>query len=161
MQGFNAQLVVDDAHQIIVACDFTNQLPDVEHLPAMIDQVKTSCGDRTETMTADARYWSERNVRHCDERGIDAHISIRRDRRGGEQAGGRPKTAAMEKMRAKLDSPSGKALYARRLYLGARRGRASGTKAIASTCSNRASQADGAAIRWYPVLSKRHVALNA
>ena len=114
VQGFNAQLVVDGANQIIVACDLTNQPPDVEHLPAMIDQVETNCGERPETMTADAGYWSERNVRHCDERGIDAHISIRRDRRGGEQASGRPKTAAMAKMSAKLDSPSGRALYARR-----------------------------------------------
>lgn len=114
LQGFNAQLVVDAAHQIIVACDLTNQPPDVEHLPALIDQVETNCGQRPTTLTADAGYWSERNVRHCDERGIDAHISVRRDRHGVEPAGGWPRTAAMDLMRSKLESATGRALYARR-----------------------------------------------
>lgn len=113
VQGFNAQLVVDDAHQIIVAADLTNQPPDVEHLAALADQVAKNCGTFPRSLTADAGYWSEQNVRVCTERGIDGHISVQRDRHGVASPT-RATTAAKDQMRAKLETKAGKALYARR-----------------------------------------------
>jgi transposase len=114
VQGFNAQIVVDDANQIIVAHGLTNQPPDAQHLPAMVDQVEKNCGSRPHALTADAGYWAERNATHCEKRGIDAHISVRRDHPGSERTGGWRRSSAMEAMKAKLESAGGKALYARR-----------------------------------------------
>ena len=37
-QAYNARNVVDSAHQIIIAAEVTNQPPDVEHLPKMVDK---------------------------------------------------------------------------------------------------------------------------
>jgi transposase len=113
VQGYNAQAAVDEGHQIIVACALTNQPPDVEHLPAMLGKIEQNCGTLPVAMTADAGYWSADNVRCCTERGVDPHISVHRDRHGATPPS-IAKTQPMEEMRAKLQTPDGKALYARR-----------------------------------------------
>ncbi len=113
VQGYNAQLAVDDAHQIIIACALTNQPPDVQHFPAMLRLIETNCGALPTAVTADAGYWSAENARYGTERGVDPHISVHRDRHGAPPPTS-AKTQPMEQMRAKLQTPEGKALYARR-----------------------------------------------
>jgi transposase len=113
VQGYNAQLAVDADNQVIVACGLTNQPPDAEHLPPMLDQILFNCGEIPRALTADAGYWAEANVRHCEERGVDPHISVARARHSmtAEKPARNP---AMETMREKLSAPDGRALYARR-----------------------------------------------
>ena len=81
-QAYNCQNVVDAANQIIVAEDVTNQPPDAEHLPAMVDATIQNTGATPDVMSADAGYWSAENDDHCEKRGIDAHIAIRRQKHG-------------------------------------------------------------------------------
>ncbi|HEX9575070.1 MAG TPA: IS1182 family transposase, partial [Myxococcales bacterium] len=62
VQGYNAQVAVDEEAQIIVAQALTNQPPDVEHLVPMLERVRENCGAMPLTTTADAGYFSEANV---------------------------------------------------------------------------------------------------
>jgi hypothetical protein len=111
-QAYNAQVVVDADHQIILAHGVGNQAPDAEYLIPMVERLvaNDAVGDST-TLLADAGYMCEANVRHAEQRGIDALIAVRRDRHGSRQSASRPAWAGM---RDKLTTPHARAAYARR-----------------------------------------------
>ncbi len=111
VQGYNAQTAVDAESQVIVGEAVTNQAPDCEHLPPMIDRVETNCGHKPAVLSADAGYFSRDNVTACEQRGVDAHIAVGREHAGATPANPDP---VREQMRTKLRSALGKAIYARR-----------------------------------------------
>lgn len=115
MQAYNAQIAVDDAHQIIVAEALTNQPPDVEHLVPLIHRTVVNCDGIPERVTADAGYFSDANVRAAEHYGCDPFIPVDRQRRSADgDLRPLPPTPMREHMRGKLAAPTGKATYARR-----------------------------------------------
>jgi transposase len=116
VQGYNAQIVVDDAHQIIVAQDVSNQPPDSEHLVPMLDRVVQNCGATPTKMSADNGYLSEANVARASSRGVDVYIAPGRIKHGKDEAAttGADDTSAKARMKAKLATDEGKAVYSRR-----------------------------------------------
>ena len=82
IQGYNAQAAVDEAHQIIVAQALTNQPPDAEHFIPLLEQVVDNCGQVPQVVTADAGYFSEKNVTRAASLGIDAYVAVGRDKHG-------------------------------------------------------------------------------
>ena len=115
VQGYNAQAVVDEGQQIIVAAAVTNQPPDCQHLPAMIAAVETNLGARPVQVVADAGYYSAENAHFCERMGIDALLSVGRethqaDSEGRSPAAGGPRAAMRERLRSAL----GQAAYRRR-----------------------------------------------
>jgi len=117
--GYNAQLVVDADHQVIVATDLDAATTDVAHLPAMVDRVEASAGRRPKRLLADAGYASDENLAHLEARGIDAYVATRRDRHSAPPPatprGRIPKAATRrERMARKLRTKRGRAEYARR-----------------------------------------------
>jgi transposase len=120
LQAYNAQAAVDGTSQVIVACALTNQAPDPEHLPPMLDRIEANCGATPERLSADSGYFSADNVDACEQRGVDAYLAVGRERHAaGASARQRNESAtraqqAKQRMRDKLATPSGKAIYARR-----------------------------------------------
>jgi hypothetical protein len=118
IQGYNCQCMVDSKHQIIVGEAVTNQAPDQEHLPPMLEQVRQNLGRLPNRLTADAGYMSDDNANYCEKLNVDAYISVRREKhaeQGDCSAEGPPnEKPAWAKMRAKLQTPDGKLIYARR-----------------------------------------------
>ena len=115
LQGYNAQIVVDGDYQVIVAQALTNQAADQSHLIAMIERVKATCGELPEVGTADAGYFTPENVRYCEDQGFEALIAIGREHgRGKGVSAGKQAERSAQRMRAKLDSEEGRALYRRR-----------------------------------------------
>jgi len=117
VQGYNAQLIVDDANQVIVARAVTNQAPDVEHLPPMIGQIEERCGRLPEKLTADSGYFSETNAAFAESKGVDPYIATGRDKHA-ERSATDAHPSPMEgdskaRMRQKLSTPEGRAVYAR------------------------------------------------
>ena len=49
----------DDEHLIIVSCAVTNQPPDQQHLPPLVEQIRRNCGRYPDKLLADAGYWDE------------------------------------------------------------------------------------------------------
>jgi len=115
LQGYNAQIAVDGDYQIIVAHGLTNLAADQTHMKAMIERVRATCGEVPEVLTADAGYFIADNVRYCEQHGIDAFIAVGREHgRGGSVSRGPHTGEIADRMRAKLDSEEGRALYRRR-----------------------------------------------
>jgi hypothetical protein len=121
VQGYNAQIAVDEAQQIIVAQALTNQPPDVEHLLPVLEQVIENCGQAPEVMTADAGYFPEENVRGAEALGCDPHIATGRRKHDEPRAKvrGRPPNdlSVKQRMRRKLATLKGSANYAKRKWV--------------------------------------------
>jgi transposase len=116
VQGYNAQIAVDEAVQIIVALGVSNQPPDVEHLVPMLDRVVENCGAPPERASADSGYFSEANVARASSRGIDAYVATGRQKHGAalEEPSDLDGHSAKDRMKAKLATDEGKRVYSRR-----------------------------------------------
>jgi hypothetical protein len=119
LQAYNAQIAVDEGHQIIVAAALSNQAPDVQYFEPMLRRVVDNCDAVPAITTGDAGYFSAENVRAAEHMGTEPLISV-----GGHQRNGLPddstpvlahlRTDERAAMRARLRSPAGRAAYARR-----------------------------------------------
>ncbi len=117
--GYNAQIAVDQGHQVIVATTLDAAATDTGALPALVDQVETNTGRRPKQLLADAGYASDANLAHLDARSIDAYVAVRREHHGaqppapprGRIPSGLNRTARMAR---KLRTKRGRAIYARR-----------------------------------------------
>jgi len=118
-QCYNAQAIVDETSQIIVASELTNQAADCPALPGMLDQVRVNLGRLPSQLLADAGYFSADNVAHCVEVGVDALIATGRFKHSEPAPpaprGPVPKDATVkQRMARKLSTKAGQAGYARR-----------------------------------------------
>jgi transposase len=117
VQGYNAQIAVDQAHQIIVAEALTNQPPDAEHFVPLLDRAVKNCEAVPDCVTADAGYFSDANVRAAENYGCDPYIPVDRQRRSPDgEVRQLPPTPMRTHMREKLATTAGKAIYARRKW---------------------------------------------
>jgi transposase len=134
----NAQASVDGACQIILACDVTDQCNDKQQAAPMAEATRAQldaagiapaadeAGERPLIPAAlDTGYFSEAAVAAVEGQGFDPYIATERQRHHattGASATGPASAAgpdsspatAKERMRAKLGTESGRALYARR-----------------------------------------------
>jgi transposase len=118
IQGYNAQAVVDEGNQIIVAQAVTNQPPDVQHLPPMMEQTITNCAATPNRLSADAGYFSDENVAYNRNQGIDPYLATGRQKHNEPPPAvrGRPPAnmTLKQEMARKLATKQGAAVYARR-----------------------------------------------
>lgn len=117
VQAYNAQAVVDDKAQVIVAQAVTNQAPDQQHLVPMLKLVRTTTGELPVRTSADSGYFSAANVEYCESNAVDAYVSVGRIDHHGQtrlNATAAAPTEARDRMRAKLTSRLGRAYYRRR-----------------------------------------------
>jgi transposase len=116
IQAYNAQIAVDEAHQIIVAAAVSNQQPDAEYFEPMLRSVVQNCGAAPDCVTADSGYFSAANVRAAEHLGAEPFISVGKQRNDGTQTEPSPRhrSEARLRMRAVLASERGKRAYARR-----------------------------------------------
>lgn len=119
IQGYNAQVVVDGKSQVIVAAEVTDQAADAPHALWMMDQVKENTGRYPERTLNDAGYFSEENVLGLNARGTEPFIATGRQKHSDKPVaaprGPIPKNATIkERMRRKLQTLAGKAVYALR-----------------------------------------------
>jgi transposase/IS5 family transposase len=117
--GYNAQAVVDDTAQVIVATALTTDATDTASLPDLVDQVEANTGHRPKRFLADAGYQSDDNLEHLASKRIDAYVAVRRDKHSSPPApaprGRIPKSATRrQRMARKLRTKKGRAHYARR-----------------------------------------------
>jgi IS5 family transposase len=117
--GYNAQAVVDEAHQVIVATAITTEATDTGSLPDLVDGVEANTGRRPKRFLADAGYQSDTNLTHLKDRKVDAYIAVRRDKHSTVPApaprGRIPNDLSPRgRMARKLTTKKGRAHYARR-----------------------------------------------
>jgi transposase len=115
VQGYNAQAAVDGHAQVIVACAVTQQAADVGQFVPMLAEVTGNMGQPPAIVTADAGYFSEANLTAPPLAGIECYVPPDRQKHRGAPSPGpsRPHSVS-EAMRAKLQTPTGRAIYALR-----------------------------------------------
>lgn len=116
MQAYNAQVAVDEEHQIIVAAALSNQAPDPEYFEPMLRRVVENCRAAPERATADSGYFSADNVRAAEALGVEPFIATGRHARDNspDELPEWYQTDERQRMRALLSTARGKAAYARR-----------------------------------------------
>ena len=85
VQGYNAQLAVDEEAQVIVAQGVTDQPPDNGNLAPMIEPVEGHPDETPANATADAGYWNPEAEGRARALGTEAWVSTERQRHGGEK----------------------------------------------------------------------------
>jgi transposase len=116
---YNAQTVVDEESQVIVATDFAEFGADSPAFSEMLDQTIANTATTPGQTLADAGYFSEDNLEAARERGTDALIATGRLKHGEDvpaaPRGRIPKNSTpKQRMARKLRTKNGKAAYARR-----------------------------------------------
>ena len=122
-QCYNAQAVVDEDHQVIVATELDTNASDVGTLIPMTQQTEANTGQAPHQLLADAGYCSATNLHavadYAAEHGTEFYIATGRHRRGDPPPvapRGRIPNDATEKQRMarKLTTSKGRNVYARR-----------------------------------------------
>jgi transposase len=119
IQGYNAQIAVDELHQVIVAQQVTPSSPDVEQLLPVVKELKRVLRRKPKQVVADAGYWSEDNVRGLEKDQIEPLIATQRLKHDESlpacPRGRRPSgLTAKQQMQRKLQTKRGRKAYARR-----------------------------------------------
>ena len=114
--GYTATLAVSDDH-LIVAQQVSRDLNDNGLLIPMVDKVQRECGQPPGQVSADSGFFSLHNLETLEERGIDGYVPDS-NLAGVLHHGGILKQAtrhsALLRMRSKLTTTTGQALYRRR-----------------------------------------------
>jgi transposase len=115
LQGYNAQLAVND-RQVVIAAELTTDSPDFGHLEPMVRATQrelraAELGD-PDVVVADAGYWHQRQIETIVTDGIQVLVapdsSLRRGARPGWTGG------LYDFMRRVLATPNGRTLYRQR-----------------------------------------------
>ena len=114
-QCYNAQMVVDEAHQLIVATDVGAQASDQGQLLPLLDEVSETFGVEPEGVLADAGYCNEADLVTLEQRDIDAHVALGRE--GKAQAVDPHTRPATHRMGEKVASEKGRVQYAKRKWI--------------------------------------------
>jgi hypothetical protein len=101
-----------------VATGVSNQDIDAVYLPPMVERIEASRGQQPQKLIADSGYCSTSNIEACEQRGLNAYISISRqqhDQRPRPSRGPAPRDlGARGRMARKFRSVAGQAVYALR-----------------------------------------------
>ena len=119
VQAYNVQIAVDSKAQIIVAAEITQQTNDKQQLAPMLEQVIKNIGAKPVAATADTGYFSADQLNDERVAGIDLYIATGKQKHGQLEPPAVPEAieppdeteSAMEKMKKKLKTEAGKALY--------------------------------------------------
>jgi transposase len=122
IQGYNAQVAVDQKAQIILAQHVTATATDVNELIPVVERIKRQLRAKPKKILADAGYWSEANVQALEKMRIEPLIATERRKHSDPllpAPRGRPPKdlSPKQKMARKLLTLRGRASYAWRQIL--------------------------------------------
>ena len=115
-QAYNCQAVVDDAHQVIVAAQATNQPSDKQQGVPMMEEAIANAGAVPRELSAEAGYYSARAVDELYALGVDPFVAPDKTRHGNvpppAPRGRIPASlSARDRMRRKLRTKRGRERY--------------------------------------------------
>jgi IS5 family transposase len=122
VQGYNAQVAVDEKAQIIVSQHVTPIQPDVNQLLPVVQRISRLLRTKPRVVLADAGYWSEENVVALEKMDVDPFIATQRRKHSDplpRAPRGRPPgdLSPKQRMARKLLTIRGRATYAWRQIL--------------------------------------------
>jgi hypothetical protein len=114
VQAYNAQAVVDDHSQIIIAADLTDMPPDSHNLIPMLRQAAQNCGRPPAVATADAGYWNPEVMKRAEDVGSQVLVALTRESKKQSANAPPETTAARQQMAEILAAPENRKLYRKR-----------------------------------------------
>ncbi len=115
VQGYNAQIAVDSASQVIVAAEVTQETNDKKQLLPMMALIAANLKRKPEKVSADTGYFSEANVTDESVKDVDLYVATGRDKHGDVvetiSDPPPPEASPQEAMRHKLRTQAGRAVY--------------------------------------------------
>lgn len=119
-QSYNCQAAVDQAHQVIVAAEVTNQPSDQGWALPLVQEIESNLGSLPNEASADAGYYSAKAVEELYVLGVDPFIPPNKTRHGvalpPAPRGRIPDhLSAGDRMRRKLRTKRGRQRYAYRM----------------------------------------------
>jgi len=127
VQGYNAQAAVEPEWGLIVGQLVTQAANDKEQLKPMVAAIEAQSGQRPAAILADSGYCSEENLKYLESAGepekrIEGYLAPGKQKHGGYRQPGKrgplPKGATrVDRMRRRLQTKAGKAVYAARKYV--------------------------------------------
>jgi hypothetical protein len=120
-QSYNGQTAVDCEAQVIVAAALTQEVNDKQQLVPVLEEVKSNLGRMPEKVTADAGYFSAAAVTHPAVGSVDLYVTPDSGKKTEQKideltsesppAGSELEQEVPARMRARLKSEPGKAVY--------------------------------------------------
>lgn len=119
VQAYNAQIVVEEGGQLIVAQAVTQEANDKKQTIPMVKAMEEQAEQTPEQLLADSGYCSDENLKILEDTSIDAYIATGRQKHGKKpgpcKRGPLPQGATrVDKMTRKLQRKAGAAVYAAR-----------------------------------------------
>ena len=119
MQGYNTQIAVEPAFQLIVGQTVTQAANDKQQMVPLIEAIQEQSEQRVEEVLADSGYCSEENLKYLARRRMEGFVATEKQKHSERtepcQRGSLPKDASrVERMERKLKTKVGAAIYARR-----------------------------------------------
>jgi transposase len=122
VQGYNTQVAVEPALQLIVGQRVTQAANDKQQMVPLIEVVQEQSGQKPEEVLADSGYCSEENLKYLAKRRMEGFVATEKQKHGERnepcKRGPLPKGASrVERMKRKLQTKAGAAVYASRKYI--------------------------------------------
>ena len=119
VQAYNAQVVVEEVCQLIVAQAVTQDANDKKQTVPMVEAIKAQSGQSPTQLLADSGYCSEQNLNALEKKPIEIYVATVKQKHGktecAAQRGPLPKGASrVDKMKRRLQTKAGATVYAAR-----------------------------------------------
>jgi transposase len=116
VMGYTGEVGVNEDH-LIVSQRVTQNVTDNQSLIPMVQEAEKQTGDQAEQVLADAGFFSLDNVEQLERRGVDVFLpdsNLARELNTGQRCPRMCLTSTQRRMRQKLRSAAGRAVYGRR-----------------------------------------------
>jgi transposase len=116
VMGYTGEIAVNQKH-LIVAQRVTQNTTDNDSLNPMIKEAERQTGKVTEQALADSGFFSLDNIDRLEQRGVDVYLpdsNLARELNTGQRCKRLRLTPTQRRMRQKLRSPTGRAIYGKR-----------------------------------------------
>jgi len=122
VQGYNTQIAVEPAFQLIVGQQVTQAANDKQQLVPLLEKIKEQSGQKPQGVLTDSGYCSEENLKYLNKRKIEGFVATGKqkhnERREPCKPGPLPKGASrVQQMERKLQTQVGAAVYATRKFI--------------------------------------------
>lgn len=119
VQGYNAQIAVEEGFQLIVGHSVTEEANDKQQLEPLIKAIESQSGQLPQEVLADSGYCSDPNLEHLETRKITGYIATEKENHGkpwpAARRGRLPADATrVERMTQKIRTKAGRAIYSQR-----------------------------------------------
>lgn len=114
--GYTAEVAVQEDH-LIVGQRVTQNAADNDSLIPMVEEAERQSGGKAEKVLADAGFFSLGNVEELEARGLDVYLpdsNLARELNTGKRCARMRLSPQQRRMRQKLRSPAGRAVYGKR-----------------------------------------------